>query len=77
MTQIKRQLKKEKVIKKSAMEKGEGSSQPRRSHRLKGKLKKTLIKQTGVINIEDEETSIEKDVEEDFNEGTPEIDPAQ
>ena len=38
---------------------------------------KTQIKQTGVINIEDEETSIEQDVEEDFNEGTPEIDPAQ
>ena len=30
-----------------------------------------------MINIEDEETSIEEDVEEDFNEGTPEIDPAQ
>ena len=59
------------------MEKGEGSSQPRRSHRLKGKLRKTQIKQTWVINIEDEETSIEEDVEEDFNEGTPEIDPAQ
>ena len=77
MTQIKKQLKKEKVIRKSATEKGEGSSHPRRSHRLKGKLRKTQIKQTGVINIEDEETSIEEDVEEDFNEGTPEIDPAQ
>ena len=54
LTQIKRQLKKERVIRKSATEKGEGSSQPRRSHRLRGKLRKTQIKQTGVINIEDE-----------------------
>ena len=77
LTQIKRQLKEGKVIKKSAMEKGEGSSQPRRSHILKGKLKKTQIKQTGVIDIEDEETSMEEDVEEDFYEGTPEINPAQ
>ena len=41
LTQIKRQLKEERVIRKSATEKGEGSSQPRRSHRLKGRLRKT------------------------------------
>ena len=34
LTQIKRQLKEEKVIKKSSMEKGEGSSQDRKSTRL-------------------------------------------
>ena len=54
LTRIKSQLKAEKIIKESVIEKGEGSSQLRRSHRLKGKLKKTSIKQTGVINIEDE-----------------------
>jgi len=77
LTRIKSQLKAEKVIKDSVIEKGEGSSQLRRSHRLKGKLKKTSIKQTGVINIEDEETSMEEYDDEDFYEGTPEIDPAQ
>ena len=30
-----------------------------------------------MINIEDEETPIEEDVEEYFDEETPEIDPAQ
>jgi len=78
LTQIKRQLKEERVIRKSATEKREGSFQPRRSHRLRGKLRKIQIKKIGAINIEDEETSIEEDVEEDdFNEGTTEIDPAQ
>lgn len=73
LVQIKKQLKKERIIRKFAREKGEGPSQPRRSHRLRGILKKKKVKQTGVINIEDEETP----TEEDFDEGDPEIDPAQ
>ena len=77
LTQIKRQLKEERVIRKFATEKGEGASQPRRTHSIRGELRKTKIKQIGVINIEDEETSIEEDVEENFDEEAPEIDPAQ
>ena len=73
LVQIKKQLKKERVIRKFAREKGEGPSQPRRSHILRGIIKKTKFKQTGVINIEDEETI----TEEDFDEEVPEIDPAQ
>ena len=72
LAQIKKQLKKERIIRKFSREKGEGPSQPRRSHRLRGILKKKKVKQTGVINIEDEETP----TEEDFDEGAPEIDPA-
>ena len=63
LAQIKKQLKKERIIKRYAKERGEGPSQPRRSHRLRGILKKTKVRQTGIINIKDEET--------------PEIDPAQ
>ena len=73
LVQIKKQLKKERIIRKFARGKGEGPSQPRRIHRPRGILKKTKVKQTGVINIEDEETP----TEQDFDEETPEIDPAQ
>ena len=63
LAQIKKQLKKERIIRKYAKDRGERPSQPRQSHRLRGILKKTEVRQTGIINIEDEET--------------PEIDPAQ
>ena len=66
---------------KYAEDRGEGPSQPRRSHRLRGILKRTEVTQTRIINIEDEETptsiSPEYQYEEDLDEGTPEIDPAQ
>ena len=65
LVQIKKQLKKERVIRKFAREKGEGPSQPRRSHRLRGILKKIGVKKTGVINIEDEETPTEQDFDEE------------
>ena len=44
LTQIKKQLKKERIIRKFSREKGEGPSQLRRSHRLRGILKKTKVK---------------------------------
>ena len=81
LDEIKKQLKKENIIRKYAKERGEGPSQLRRSHRLRGILKKTGVRQTGIINIEDEETptarSPEYQYEEDLDEGTPETDPAQ
>ena len=81
MTEIKKQLKKEKMIRRYAKERGEGPSQPRRSHMLRGILKKTEARQTGIINIEDEETptarSPEYQYEEDLDEGAPEMDPSQ
>ena len=43
LAQIKKQLKRERIIRKSAREKGEGPSQPRRSHRLRGILKKKRL----------------------------------
>ena len=81
MAEIKKHLKKEKMIRRYAKERGEGPSQPRQSHRLRGILKKTEVRQMGIINIEDEETptarSPEYQYEEDLDEGTSEIDPAQ
>ena len=69
------------MIRRYAKERGEGPSQPRRSHRLRGILKKTEVRQTRIINIEDEEKPIarspEYQYEEDLDEGTPEIDPTQ
>ena len=75
MAKIKKQLKRERLIIKYAKERGEGPSQPRRSHRLRGILKKTGVRQMGIINIEDEETptarSLEYQYEEDLDEGAP------
>ena len=69
------------MIRRYAKERGEGPSQPRRSHRLRGILKKMGTRQTGIINIEDEETptarSPEHQYEQNLDEETPEIDPAQ
>lgn len=73
LVQIKKQIKEKRIIRRVAREKGEGPSQPKRSHRLRGILKKTKVKQIGVINIEEEETP----TEENFDEEVPEIDPAQ
>ena len=81
MTEIKKHLKKEKMIRRYAKERGEGPSQPIRSHRLRGILKKTGVRQMRIINIEDEETptarSPEYQYEEDLDEEAPEINPAQ
>ena len=44
LAEIKKQLKKEKIIRKYAKERGEGLSKLRRSHRLRGILKKTGVK---------------------------------
>ena len=81
MAEIKKKLKKEKIIRKCAKERGEGPSKLRRSHRLRGILKKTGVKQTGIIDIEDEETPIDRSPEYQYEKnpdrGTPEVDPAQ
>ena len=81
MAEIKKQLKKEKIIRNYAKERGEGPSKLRRSHKLRGILKKKGVKQTGIIDIEDEETPtdrfLEYQYEEDLDRGTPEVDPTQ
>ena len=56
LAQIKKQLKKERIIRKYAKDRGEGPSQSRWSHKLRGILNKTEVRQTGIIKIEDEET---------------------
>ena len=43
------------MIRRYCKERGEGPSQPRRSHKLRGILKKTGVRQMGIININDEE----------------------
>ena len=51
------------------------------SHRLKGIMKKTRVKKIGIIDIEDEETPIDRSpkyqYEEDPDIGTPDVDLVQ
>lgn len=76
---------KEKLTSECAKEKDENPPKLRRSSKLKGMVKKTWIKETGVINIEEEETPIQTPVdrsllhqyEEDPKRGTLDIDLAQ
>ena len=88
LTKIRKQIRvkrKEKITSKYTDEENENPPKLRRSSRLKGIMKKTLVKNTWIINVEDEETPVQTPVdrsplhqfEEDPNKGTPDIDPAQ
>ena len=76
---------KEKITSKYTDEENENPLKLRRSSRLKGIMKKTLVKNIEIINIEDEETLVQTPVdrsplhqfEEDPDRRTPDIDPSQ
>lgn len=62
MKQI-RNKRKEELTSECAEEKDKNPPKLRRISRLKGMVKKTCIKETGVINIEEEETPIQSPVD--------------
>ena len=91
MVKIRKQLKNQRKeeLKNECVEgedvKNENPPKLRRSSRLKGMMKKTCIKGTEIIDIEEEEISIQTPVdrspiyqyEENSSRRTPDVDPAQ
>ena len=87
-TKIRKQIRvkrKEKITSEYTDEENENPPKLRISSRLKGIMKNTLVKNTGIINVEDEETPVQTPIdrsplhqfEEDPHRRTPDIDPVQ
>ena len=62
LTEI-RAKRKEKTTNEYIDEEDENPQKLRRSFRLRGMMKKTLVKETGIINVEDEETPVQTPVD--------------